>query len=63
MRPAATMERTANPEIAGPNVEAVLRIMDSMEQAWSSKNLTELFNHYWQNDGFVLFTSRGAYYG
>jgi ketosteroid isomerase-like protein len=58
-----TTERTAKPEVAGPAVDAVLRIMDSMEKAWSSKDLTELFSHYWQNDGFVLFTSRGAYYG
>jgi len=57
------IEKTAQPEIAGPNVEAVLRIMDAMEKAWSDKNLPELFGHYWQNDGFVLFTSRGAYYG
>lgn len=54
---------TAQPEIAGPNVDAVLRIMDTMEKAWSDKDLPELFNHYWHNDGFVLFTSRGAYYG
>jgi len=54
---------TAQPEIAGPNVDAVLRIMDAMEKAWSDKDLPELFKHYWHNDGFVLFTSRGAYYG
>ena len=53
----------AAPEIVGPNVDAVLRIMDTMEKAWSDKNLPELFRHYWQDDGFVLFTSRGAYYG
>jgi ketosteroid isomerase-like protein len=34
-----------------------------MEKAWSDKDLPELFSHYWHNDGFVLFTSRGAYYG
>ncbi|MGA8010887.1 MAG: nuclear transport factor 2 family protein [Candidatus Acidiferrales bacterium] len=55
--------KTAKPEIAGPDVDAVLRIMDAMERAWSDKNLPELFNHYWHNDGFVLFTSRGAFYG
>lgn len=54
---------SAKPEIAGPNVDAVLRIMDAMEKAWSDKNLPELLNHYWHDDGFVLFTSRGAYYG
>lgn len=59
----SAVERTAQPEVAGPNVDIVLRIMDSMEKAWSDKNLPELFRHYWQNDGFVLFTSRGAYYG
>ena len=53
--------KTAKPEIAGPDVDAVLRIMDAMEKAWSDKNLPELFSHYWHNDGFVLFTSRGAY--
>ena len=50
-------------EVAGKDVEQVQRIMDVMEQAWSDKNLPELFSHYWHNDGFVLFTSRGAYYG
>lgn len=55
--------KTTKPEIAGPEVEAVLRIMDAMEKAWSDKDLAELFSHYWHNDGFVLFTSRGAYYG
>src|SRR3989338_6782600 len=50
-------------ELAGPGVDEVLRVMDEMEKAWSDKNLPELFRHYWQNDGFVLFTSRGAYYG
>jgi len=59
---AAQEASTAQPEIAGPNVDAVLRIMDTMEKAWSDKDLTALFNHYWHNDGFVLFTSRGAYY-
>ncbi|MBZ5503070.1 MAG: nuclear transport factor 2 family protein [Acidobacteriia bacterium] len=54
---------TAIVEIAGPNVDAVLRIMDVMEKAWSDHNLPELYSHYWHNDGFVLFTSRGAYYG
>ena len=63
MNPSTTSERTAKPEIAGPNVDAVLRIMDDMERAWSDKNLPALFDHYWHNDGFVLFTSRGAYYG
>jgi len=63
MENAATKERAVQPEIAGPNVDAVLRIMDAMEKAWSDKNLPELFRHYWHNDGFVLFTSRGAYYG
>jgi len=60
---AVAIEKTAKPEVAGPNVDAVLRIMDAMEKAWSDKNLPELFDHYWHNDGFVLFTSRGAYYG
>jgi ketosteroid isomerase-like protein len=55
--------RSAKPEVAGPNVDAVMRIMDAMEKAWSDKNLPELYSHYWHNDGFVLFTSRGAYYG
>jgi ketosteroid isomerase-like protein len=50
-------------EMAGPNVDAVLRIMDVMEKAWSDKDLEELFRHYWQDDGFVLFTSRGSNYG
>jgi len=50
-------------EIVGPNVDAVLRMMDVMEKSWSDKNLPELYSHYWHNDGFVLFTSRGAYYG
>lgn len=63
MKPSAASERTAKPEIAGPNVDAVLRIMDDMEKEWSDKNLPALFDHYWHNDGFVLFTSRGAYYG
>jgi uncharacterized protein (TIGR02246 family) len=53
----------AQMEVAGKDVDAVLRIMDVMEQAWSDKNLPELFSHYWHNDGFVLFTSRGASYG
>ena len=51
-------EKTASGE-----AEEVLRIMDIMETAWSDKNLPELFRHYWHDDGFVLFTSRGAYYG
>lgn len=63
MAKAAREGITAEAEIAGPNVEAVLRIMDAMEKAWSDKNLPELFSHYWHDDGFVLFTSRGAYYG
>jgi len=50
-------------EISGAAVEEVLRVMDVMERSWSEKNLTELFSHYWHDDGFVLFTSRGAYYG
>ncbi|MBI2817318.1 MAG: nuclear transport factor 2 family protein [Acidobacteria bacterium] len=50
-------------EVSGKDVEEVLRIMDVMERTWSEKNLPELFSHYWQNDGFVLFTSKGAYYG
>jgi len=50
-------------EVSGKDVEAVLRIMDIMERTWSEKNLPELFSHYWHNDGFVLFTSKGAYYG
>ena len=37
--------------------------MDIMERTWSEKNLPELFSHYWHDDGFVLFTSKGAYYG
>lgn len=60
---AMARKKTATPEIAGANVEAVLRIMDEMERAWSGKDLPELFKHYWHDDGFVLFTSRGAYYG
>lgn len=63
MKRASVAERTATPEIAGPDVDAVLRIMDEMEKAWSEKDLAVLFGHYWHNDGFVLFTSRGAYYG
>lgn len=63
MAKAVRKASTAQPEIAGPNVDAVLRIMDRMEKAWSDKNLAELFDHYWHSDGFVLFTSRGAYYG
>jgi len=55
--------RSAKPEIVGPNVDAVMRIMDTMEKAWSDKNLPELYSHYWHNDGLVVFTSRGAYYG
>src|ERR1019366_5179185 len=63
MENTASKEKTPKPEIAGLDVEAVLRIMDAMERAWSDKDLPELFSHYWHNDGFVLFTSRGAYYG
>jgi ketosteroid isomerase-like protein len=63
MTNAATQDSPIKPEIAGPNVDAVLRIMDAMERAWSDKDLPGLFSHYWHNDGFVLFTSRGAYYG
>ena len=50
-------------ESAGVATDRVLRAMDGMESAWSQKNLSALFLHYWQDDGFVLFTSRGAYYG
>ncbi len=63
MKKVAAKVESAKPEIAGPNTDAVLRIMDAMERAWSDKDLPGLFSHYWQNDGFVLFTSRGAYYG
>ncbi len=63
MENTAATGKTTKPEIAGPEVDAVLRIMDAMEKAWSDKDLPELFSHYWHNDGFVLFTSRGAYYG
>jgi ketosteroid isomerase-like protein len=63
MQNTAATGKTTKPEIAGPEVDAVLRIMDAMEKAWSDKDLPELFSHYWHNDGFVLFTSRGAYYG
>ncbi|HVB88101.1 MAG TPA: nuclear transport factor 2 family protein [Candidatus Dormibacteraeota bacterium] len=63
MKTSAAVEKTATPEVAGPNVDAVMRIMDAMEKAWSDKDLPRLFSHYWQNDGFVFFTSRGAYYG
>lgn len=63
MPKAARKASIAKPEVAGPNVDAVLRIMDAMEKAWSDKNLPELFNYYWHDDGFVLFTSRGSYYG
>jgi len=63
MKKTDMVEKAVQPEIAGPNVDAVLQIMDVMEKAWSDKNLPELFEHYWHNDGFVLFTSRGAYYG
>jgi ketosteroid isomerase-like protein len=62
MKSSTAVEKTATPELAGPNVDAVMRIMDAMEKAWSDKNLPKLFDHYWHNDGFVLFTSRGAYY-
>jgi ketosteroid isomerase-like protein len=57
------IEQATGMEMAGPDVDAVLRIMDVMEKAWSDKNLEELFGHYWHDDGFVLFTSRGASYG
>ena len=57
------IEKTTGMEMAGPDVDAVLRIMDVMEKAWSDKNLEKLFQHYWHDDGFVLFTSRGANYG
>ena len=57
------IEESTGMEMAGPHVDAVLRIMDVMEKAWSDKNLDELFQHYWHDDGFVLFTSRGANYG
>jgi len=50
-------------QVASKDVEDVMRIMDVMERAWSDKDLPELFRHYWHDDGFVLFTSRGAYYG
>lgn len=60
--PTATGSATGM-EVTGKDAEEVLRIMDIMETTWSSKNLPELFNHYWHDDGFVLFTSRGAYYG
>ena len=50
-------------DLSSKEVEAVSRIMDVMERSWSDKDLPELFQHYWHNDGFVLFTSRGAYYG
>jgi ketosteroid isomerase-like protein len=63
MENAATQGKAVQPEVVGPNVDAVLRIMDAMEKAWSDKDLPGLFGHYWHNDGFVLFTSRGAYYG
>jgi len=63
MENAAAQEKAVQPEVVGPNVDAVLRIMDAMEKAWSDKDLPGLFGHYWHNDGFVLFTSRGAYYG
>ncbi len=58
-----TAETTSHMDVSSPEVEAVLRIMDVMETSWSDKDLPELFSHYWHNDGFVLFTSRGAYYG
>lgn len=58
-----TKEERITWEIAGAGVEEMFRVMDIMEQAWSNKDLPELFRHYWQDDGFVLFTSRGAYYG
>ena len=31
-------EKTAKPEIAGPDVDAVLRIMDAMERAWNNRD-------------------------
>lgn len=57
------MESTVAMEVAGPGVEEIMRVMDIMEAAWSNKDLPELFRHYWHDDGFVLFTSRGSYYG
>ena len=56
-------ETATRMEVSGRDVEQVLRIMDIMERTWSEKNLPELFSHYWHDDGFVLFTSKGAYYG
>jgi ketosteroid isomerase-like protein len=52
----------ARMEFSGADAQEVLRIMDVMETSWSDKNLAELFRHYWHDDGFVLFTSQGAYY-
>jgi ketosteroid isomerase-like protein len=63
MNTATAGEQSLAMQLAGPEVENVLRIMDVMEKAWSDKNLPDLFSHYWHDDGFVLFTSRGAYYG
>ncbi|MBI4464090.1 MAG: nuclear transport factor 2 family protein [Acidobacteria bacterium] len=57
------MENKGVMEVAGAAVVEVLRVMDLMEKAWSEKNLPELFRHYWQDDGFVLFTTKGAHYG
>lgn len=58
-----TKEERITWELAGAGVEEIFRVMDMMETAWSNKDLPELFRHYWHDDGFVLFTSRGAYYG
>ena len=62
MKNTGTAESAIRMEVTGKDVEAVLRIMDIMEKTWSNKNLPELFSHYWQDDGFVLFTTKGAYY-
>ncbi len=63
MKREIVVESPIRMEVTGKDVEDVLRIMDIMERAWSDKDLPELFRHYWHDDGFVLFTSRGAYYG
>ena len=62
MKTAGNTDSAIRMEVTGRDVEAVLRIMDVMERTWSDKNLPELFSHYWHDDGFVLFTSKGAYY-
>ena len=62
MKNPSAAETPTRMEVSGADVEQVLRIMDVMETSWSEKNLPELFSHYWHDDGFVLFTSRGAYY-